>query len=126
MSADITTGVAWEDGALVLMARVQNASGTNITQSLTTGITYSVWEEGNTNAIVTSTALTVSAVVFNTLQTPAIWTTDSTGYNFRHDPAASTLPTGNRWYRFEYSFDPTSGEDFKQVFRVWARDLHAS
>ena len=126
MSADITTGVAWEDGAVVLMRRIQNASGTNITQASLTGITYSVWEEGNATAIVTSTAVTVADVIFDTLQTPSIWTEDTTGYNFRHDVASTCMPTGNRWYRFEYSFDPTSGQDFKVVFRVWAKDLHAS
>lgn len=126
MSAELVRGTAWEDSAVVLMARIANASGSNITQASTTSITYSVWESGNSTAVVTSTSLTPSAVVFDTLQTPTIWTTDSTGYNFRHDPPASALPNGGKTYTFEYRFDPSSGEDFSVVFEVSTKDLRNS
>lgn len=72
------------------------------------------------------TALTVSAVIFDTLQTDARWTIDSTGYNFRHTPGASNFASGDRRYRIEYVFDPVSGENFALVYHVTAMKLFAS
>jgi len=118
MSATVIKGQAYEDGAVVLMARVQNSSGTNIAQAGVTGITYSVFDKSTGATVLASTSLTVSSVIFDALQTPSIWTADSTGYNFRHDPAKTTLPNGGRVYRFEYLIDPTSGEDFWVIFEV--------
>lgn len=125
MSATIIKGVAYEDGAVVLMARVANATGTNITQASVTGITYKVFDLLDNSQVATGT-LTVSAVVFDTLQTPTIWTADTTGYNFRVDPAKTTLPNGGTTYRFEYLVDPTSGEDFWIVFEVSTENVLTS
>jgi hypothetical protein len=118
MSAVVNQGTAIEDSGIVLMARVQNISGTNITQGSVSGITYSVFDLVDGTAVVSGSSLTVSTVVFDTLQTPAIWTTDTTGYNFRHDAPATALPNGERTYRFEYKFTPTSGEVFWALFDI--------
>ena len=126
MSAVVIKGVAFEDGAVVLMARVQNASAANITQASVTAITYAVYDVQQNTTVLASTSLTVSSVVFDTLQTPSIWTKDTTGYNFRHDPAKTTLPNGGKVYRFEYLIDPTSGEDFWIVFEVTTQAIRTS
>lgn len=126
MSVSIITGVAYEDGAVALMARIQSiASGANMTQASVTGITWKVFDLFDNAQIATGT-LTVSSVIFDTLQTPSIWTVDTTGYNFRVDPANTTHPNGGTTYRFEFIFDPSSGEDFPVVFEVSTENLLTS
>ncbi len=68
----------------------------------------------------------VATAVFDTLQTDARWTEDSTGYNFRDDLAATKLPSGSTAYRVEYLFSPTVGEDWYVVFELTALDLLGS
>lgn len=70
-------------------------------------------------------ALTVSAVVYDSLQTPAIWTADGTGYNFRHTVPASALPNGGRVHRIEYRFTPASGEPFYLVVDADTQEIHS-
>lgn len=108
----------FEDGGAILMARVVGNAAAAITQASLAGITYSVHDLTADAAVVTSTALTVSAVVFDTLQTDALWTKDATGYNFKHAIGPSAFPTGKRKYAVEYLFDPASGNDFWVVFHL--------
>ena len=115
----ITRSRIFEDGSATFMARVVKADdGTNIAQADVTGITYSVSESVTGTEIVASTVLTVSAVVFDALQTTAIWTVDSTGFNFRHRIAETVFTTPGILYRIEYLFDPAAADDFWVVFEA--------
>ena len=120
----VITGFVYEFNAVTCLARIVGNDGTNITQASLTGISCAVYGLGSANpdvAVATPT-VTVSVAVFDTLQTNVIWTTDTTGYNFKHTVAAGAdsdtepFALGNRPYRIEYLFDPTSGEDFFVVF----------
>ena len=84
-----------------LMARVRGAAGQLITQASLTSVAYVVTDR-TTGTVGTSTALTVSAVVFNSLQqgNPR-WTQDDAnnlgpdgthGYNFLATIPASAFP----------------------------------
>ena len=134
MAATIIKGAAFEKGASILMARLQGASGSNITQASLIGITYSVFDRytGLVLANFSAVSLSIASVIFDALQAPSnVWTIDSTGYNFRHDPPALTLadsfsPDGKRGYRYEYKFDPVSGEDFWVVFEIDALAIMTS
>lgn len=53
-------------------------------------------------------SLTVLAVISDTLQTGAMWSTDSTGYNLTHNVAGTALDEPGV-YSFEYSITPTGG-----------------
>ena len=117
---------AFEDAGLALMARVYGNSAVAITQASLSGITYTVIDKTTLAVVVASTALTVSSVVFDTLQTDARWVKDSTGYNFRHDLAAAALPDGDSTYRVEYTFTPTIAAVFKLVFEVATVNLLGS
>jgi hypothetical protein len=109
---------AFVGGSATLMARIVGASGANIVQADIASIAYSIFtfdryaktRTGVTNH--TAVALTVANVVFNTLQTDAIWTVDATGYNFRHvldvSPNAAFAAVGT--YLIEYKLTPNNGE----------------
>ncbi len=123
---DIHIAVAWEASGPALMARITGAAGTNITQASITSITRYVFDKNDLTDIVTDdqsssdggSGMPVVSHVFDSLQTPTIWTTDSTGYNFRYDVPKEELPDGNKAYLFEFIFVPVTGEQFPVVFEI--------
>lgn len=123
--ASIHSSTAFEDSGHSVMARVTGNDAANITQSDITSISYTVHDLKTGEQTVTST-LTVATVVFDSLQTDARWTADSTGYNFRYDITASELPNGDREYKFEIVFNPVLGEDFAIVRLVDVINLKGS
>jgi hypothetical protein len=133
MSGKINYAQGFAAKGISLMDRVQGNGGTNITQSSISSIAYTVTRYDSKpeaekaqdgTAVITSTALTVSTVVFNSLQTAAPWDsgTDSTGYNFRYDSPAADRPAvtggGTYWHRYDIVFTPTSGAAFAVVWIV--------
>ena len=78
-----------------------------------------------TSAVSTAT-LTVADVVFDTYQTDDRWHADATGYNFRHDIAASVFVTGGHTYQVEYKFTADGGEVFHILGRVQAAPIMTS
>lgn len=121
-------GSAFEDGGLSLMARVVGNNAANIVQSDITSITCSVFDldSATPDTAIATPTITVANVVYDTLQTDNRWTKDSTGYNFRYDALASQVPTGDRRYRWEFVFNPASGEDFLVVFQVATLPIRTS
>lgn len=95
-----------KDSGKRFMARAELAEGTDIQQAHFDGtgtIKYSVRNSAGTE--ITSGTLTATAVVFDTLQTDAAWTQDSTGYNFAFTvPAAAFATVG--FARVEFEFTP--------------------
>lgn len=112
----------WEDTSPALMARVTGNSAANITQASLSAINLYVYRKpALTTDLASGAALTISSVVFDTLQTDSRWTEDSTGYNFRYDLATTyTASPGN--YRVEIKFTPSSGAAF---FVVWEGEVKA-
>lgn len=133
-------GQVLEGSPAVFMAQVRGQSAALITQASITSISYRVWNlttgdevnvdpEGSSSSgsQTTNDPLTVSAVVFDTLQTDAGWTKDQYGYNFRHTMPAAAFPDGNVRYKVEYKFTPTSGEAFfLRPFVVYAIPLSST
>jgi hypothetical protein len=121
-------GTAFKNGSATLMARVVRQTGANISESDISAIHYSVYLLDDQNADSrtavtghTNVALAVAGVVFNTLQTDAIWTVDTTGYNFRHvlDISAQTaFAIAGRRYLIEYRITPTAGQVILVRFRI--------
>ena len=110
MSCETVTGCVAEDSTFAVMLRLQ-VDGVNATQSVLSAITWKAWDEQNTGTVHASGALTVSSVVFDTLQTDGRWTADSTGYNFRHDITQATFTDPGR-YVIEYTVTMTGGNSF--------------
>lgn len=122
-------GIGFEDAPIALMDRVKSIAGAYVTQASLSTITYRVDEyasqedaeqcESGTE-ILDDTSLTISAVIYDTLQTAAPWdsTADSLGYNFRLDLAGTRRPNGNKWHRIEVLITPSSGGAYPLVWIV--------
>ena len=102
----------------VVIARVSALSGSYITQAgISTVKRHTNTYNGTTwSNDASGDSLTVSAVVFDTLQTTdddARWTADAVGYNFLDTVPASDFADGTTQVQVEYVFAPASGEVFK-------------
>lgn len=114
-----STATVWqfktmEDSGCSIMGRVVlPATAAYITQAAFGTITVSYRRIDGTGPV-TTTSLTVSSVVYDTLQTTArLWTKDSIGFNFKWDAAATIFTQGNGRYAVTFLFTPSSGAAFK-------------
>ncbi len=120
-------GGAFKNGSATVLGRIVGADAAAIVKADISTITYSIYllddQDADSRTAVTNhsaVSLTVSAVVFDSLQTDAIWTVDSTGYNFKHVLDVSSdvaFAIAGRRYLVEYTLTPDSG----QVILVRAR-----
>ena len=110
MTCETVTGCVAEDSTFAVMLRLQ-VDGVNATQSVLSSITWKAWDERDTATAHASGTLTVSSVVFDTLQTDGRWSADATGYNFRHDITQATFTDPGR-YLIEYTVTMTGGNSF--------------
>jgi len=122
---NIVTDAVYEDSGFSLMARIYGQAATAITQATISSIALKVYEVSSSTSVATATPV-VATCVFDTLQTDAYWTKDSTGYNFRYSTLAAQVPTGGSRYIFEFTFTPASGAVFPVVFEVPTLDLYGS
>jgi hypothetical protein len=121
-------GTTFKNGSVTLLARIVDASGQNIQRADLSTIKYTVYllddqDPDNRTAVAdhADVALTVSAVIFDTLQTDSIWTVDATGYNFRHLLDISVHPAftvAGRRYLVEYQLAPVAGQVILVRFRL--------
>lgn len=115
-----STGI--EDTAATFMARIYASDGAAAQQADVSSITYDVFDTYDGTQIADDVSLTVSAVVFDTLQTGGPWTLDSTGYNFKTTLAGTRFPTGGRTYRVEFKFTMS---DAAVTHAVWDHYVEA-
>ena len=121
-----------KNGTAILMARVLGWNAVALTQSdfgtvssSSSGICdwparYSVYlideDDPDTRTVVTGhddNALTISDIIFNTLQTDDRWTVDSTGYNFRHEIDISSnhvFTVAGRKVLIQVTITPSDGQ----------------
>jgi len=126
MTPRLITGVVWERSGVSLMARIVGQDAQNITQSALVSISFKIFDLAVPEAAKSSGTLTVSSVVFNTLQTDTRWTKDATGYNFRHDVGATAFSGGTKDWRIEYLFTPSGGAaPFWVVFELHAHRIYS-
>lgn len=116
--AKVPQAVVFEDTTVKFLARLMVDASNVLTAAVQadfSAITYAVYS-GETS-IGTGT-LTVSSVIYNSLQTGSIWTVDSTGFNFKATLAASLFPTGNTTYTVEFKHTLADASVFWSVFEV--------
>ncbi|OHB67560.1 MAG: hypothetical protein A2V70_08430 [Planctomycetes bacterium RBG_13_63_9] len=121
-------GTAFKNGSATLLARVVGSDGQPIVQADIASASYTVYllddQDADARAAVaghTGVALTVGDVVFNSLQTDALWTVDQTGYNFRHVLDVSenqAFAIAGRRYLVEFKLVPGSGQLILVRFRI--------
>ena len=126
-AADIY-GTAFKNGSATLLARVVGKDGQAVTQADIASAKYAVYllddqdADGRTPvAGHADVSLTVSELIFNALQTDALWTVDETGYNFRHTldvSANQAFATAGRRFLVRYELTPNSGQVILLRFRV--------
>lgn len=113
------------------MARIVGNDAANITQASLSAITRYVYNITDLTEAITNlqsssdggAGMTIASHVYDTLQTDSKWDTDTTGYNFAYSVPAEELPEGNQTYRFEFIFEPVSGEEFPVVFEIETKPL---
>ncbi len=123
-------GTVFKNGSAILLARVVGADGEAITRNTLAAIRYTVYllddqDPDQQTALDGHVAisLSVAEAIYDTMQTDAIWTRDSIGYNFKHvlDVSAhQAFPIAGRSYRVVYELSPTSGQVILVRFRVHA------
>ncbi len=115
--------------APVFMARVDDAAAVLLTQAAISAIAYTIYElvdyyPPQRTALAGHSAVSVdkTLAVFDTLQTDARWTRDTTGYNFRHQPSMAAVNAfqnvGYNRYLAIYTITPTSGQPITVEFQV--------
>ncbi len=123
-------GTVFKNGSATLLARVVGAAGAAVAQADVAAVKYTVYlldeDDPDSQTAVTghvAVPLAVPEVVFNALQTGALWTQDAVGYNFKHvlDVAAHpAFAAAGRSYRIVYELTPTAGQVILVRFRVHA------
>jgi hypothetical protein len=123
-----TFGTAFKHGSVTLLARVVGKDGANVVQADIASAKYSVYllddQDEDGRAAVTGhsdVSLSVSDLVFNTLQNDPLWTVDEIGYNFRHvldvtEHQAFTV--AGRRFLVEFALTPNSGQVILVRFRI--------
>ena len=121
-------GTAFKGGSATLLARVVGSDAAAIVQADIASISFSVYllddQDADSRTAVTGhtdVSPNVNDIVFNTLQTDALWTVDETGYNFRHVLDVSehqAFAIAGRRYLVEFELTPTSGQAILVRFRV--------
>ena len=125
MSAPLIIRVTvFEDSAFNVMARVYGNNAELVTAASMSTVTWAVTDMRSDAEIVAPTALVVSSVVFDSLQTGDEWDADEIGYNFLHTVPASTFTDGGVRAQIEYRATPVSGEPF-DILWVRATVLNA-
>jgi hypothetical protein len=113
-------GTAFKNGTAVLLARIVNSDGDEVQQADVSTVKYSVFEidpcQPDNLTVVAGhddVSLTVSDVIYDSLQTGGLWTVDSTGYNFRHEinvTSAEAFPKAGAQYQVRYELTPSAGQ----------------
>ncbi|MBU4273199.1 MAG: hypothetical protein KKA28_15170 [Planctomycetes bacterium] len=121
-------GAAFKNGTVTLLARVVGDDADPVTIADINSIEYTVYllndqNPDNRTAVEghTEVTLTVSDVLFNSLQTDSLWTVDATGYNFRHVLDVSehqAFAVAGRRYLVEYQLTPAVGQVIVVRFRI--------
>ncbi len=114
-----TYGAVFAGGSVVTLARLETADGQPITPSGIDSASYSIVEVDlcgtGDQAVVghTDQAVPPMSVLFEAMQTGAIWDVDSTGYNFRHEidvTSDSAFSIAGKTYVVRYRLTPVSGQ----------------
>ena len=107
---------------IVIAARVADISGSLITQSSVASVSVTT-VNAETQTTTTTSSPAVTDVVFDTVQTGGVWTTDCVGYNLL--VTADGFVTADTIYQVQIVVTPTSGGDsFTLTAQVRTRPIY--
>ncbi|HWE03162.1 MAG TPA: hypothetical protein VG326_12200 [Tepidisphaeraceae bacterium] len=106
------------ESAAVLLARIQDANGSAITNATVNSINVKVFDMDENTLAATLDSNTVT--VYDALQLDGRWTQDAIGFNLAINVPGSAWTTAGP-YRVEAKIIPTAGDSF---FILW--DLQAT
>jgi hypothetical protein len=87
-----------------------DGEGKFIKQADVSTITYEIFDlEAPTTVAFSGTLLAANVILDTVVTSNEIWTKDSTGYNFKHDLAASNFPNGGVTVLVEYTVTLSGG-----------------
>jgi hypothetical protein len=118
----VVQGAVWKNADAVLLARIRSIDGTYLQQSTLTSIVLTVYDSDDLTTVVYTVTLTVSSVVYNTLQAydGILWTIDHTGYNFKYRVAGASAFPGVQDYVVVIMFTLTDGTSFPLKYELSA------
>jgi len=136
MLGTITAAAVPANAGVLLMARIRSIAGVLLTQGSVSSASYSVYDVDAGTTLVSSTALTVSSVVYNGLQYNATWRHDSPtspgddgayGYNFAMTLPASAIPVASSGHKIQVDvvITPTSGQQLRIPFVLQTVKVYA-
>ena len=128
-AADIF-GTVFKNGSATLLARVVGADGTPVQRADIASAEYGVYllEQDDPDAASAvagheGVSIDVASLIYDALQTDAVWDVDETGYNFKHvlDVSANqAFAVAGRDYRIVFELTPAAGQTILARFRVHA------
>ena len=122
-------GVAWEDQATTILARIILPSTGFMVQADMDGTAtlkiYNLSAATYDTAITSTSSISASDVIHDSLQVDTLWTTDKVGYNFKYayNPTGSLAFEGNNVYRFEFSFNTQNDGNVYVIAEVAVQGL---
>lgn len=111
-------GFLFQNSAGVIMGRVTNNRGADVTQSSLTSLVLTLEDKAFPGVPVASSpyTLTVADVIFDTLQTDSIWEQTTDGFNFLYDTENAQLVNGQTNYIYQFRATPVVGESAVWVY----------
>jgi hypothetical protein len=123
MNEVIAKAIVIENTSVVCLARVRASSGSYLTQATTTSLTVKVFNLNDRSQSGATQTPSKTSCVFDTLQTDARWSEDSTGYNLAVPITADYLTDGNIVYQVECKLVTTDSMPFYILWQVQTKDI---
>jgi hypothetical protein len=118
-----------KQGSATFLARIVGADGSPVVPAEIASANYSIYllddQDPDRRTAVSGhehVNLTVTPIVFESLQTDRLWSRDATGYNFKHTPdvsAHAAFAVAGRRYLVEYRLLPAAGQTIIVRFRAY-------
>lgn len=118
----IEYGSVWAGQPAPFLGRAVGTNGQLPTTSTVSAITAVISDLTDPTQAAYDWTPSVSNVIFNTLQTDARWTKDTTGFNFLDVVPGAAFPIVDHIYDVSYTITPVGGSSYQfAVYRVTAR-----
>jgi hypothetical protein len=120
---EVLSAIISAESAQTLLARITDLAGDILTPDAVSTVSVEVFDRNTRLQIGATINPSPSAVIAATLQTTAVWTQDSTGFNFSIVIPGTYFPAGGTTYRVEVTITPIGGNPFKALWDLPAIEV---